>query len=544
MYLQHFALTELPFSIVPNSRFLYQSRRHKEAIFQLQAGLGEGGGFAMLTGEVGTGKTTIAKSILKTLSENVRAGLILNPTFSNTELLEAICDEFDLTYEPRSSLKQLNQTIYQFLLSNHANRIQTLLVIDEAQHLSAEVLEQLRLLTNLETESQKLLKVLLIGQPELQQKLQMPQLRQLAQRMTGRYHLLPLNQDETRDYIKFRLSLAGGSPELFPSQSIKYIAQQAHGIPRLINLVCDASLKRAYSLGEKVLSASTVEAACNEVMSFQTSAILSSAPLSSVSTQPKESAVRFVSKFVSVAFAAALSVGAYVYTPQFVKPFFVGYLKGEYPKVEQENIQKLVFPSELTKILERVDDRKVAIADLYKVWGYRATILDKQCLSDVSSLFHCEQSQATLEQLMEQDVPSVLLLNVDGQERYAVLSGVSDSRVQLLAENKLIEFDKQWLNTVWEGQYISIWKTYWNDTLQSGMQGEPVRLLDKHLSFALGKPESDTSTYDAALKHKVELFQRWQGLTADGIAGEQTLRLLEKMSQMDSPNLSHLQGEL
>ena len=140
-----------------------------------------------------------------------------------------MCDEFDIAYQENASLKQLNQLIHQFLLDNHANRVQTLLVIDEAQHLSADVLEQLRLLTNLETESQKLLKVLLIGQPELQQKLQMPQLRQLAQRITGRYHLLPLNQDETRDYIKFRLALAGGNPELFSVQSIKYIARQNAG---------------------------------------------------------------------------------------------------------------------------------------------------------------------------------------------------------------------------------------------------------------------------------------------------------------------------
>lgn len=191
MYKQYFGFSELPFSIVPNSRFLYQSQRHSEAMLRLTAGLGEGGGFAMLTGEVGTGKTTVARAMLSNLDHSVHAGLILNPTFSNLELLEAICDEFGLEYQSGSSLKTLNQLIHQFLLHNHANGVQTLLVIDEAQHLSAEVLEQLRLLTNLETESQKLLKVLLIGQPELQQKLQMPQLRQLAQRITGRYHLLP-----------------------------------------------------------------------------------------------------------------------------------------------------------------------------------------------------------------------------------------------------------------------------------------------------------------------------------------------------------------
>lgn len=185
MYKQHFGFTELPFSIVPNSRFLFQSQRHKEALFRLQVGLGEGGGFAMLSGEVGTGKTTVARALLKSLGTDTQPGLILNPTFSSIELLEAICDEFSIEYQSGATLKQLNQKIHEFLLSTYANGIQTLLVIDEAQHLSAEVLEQLRLLTNLETDNQKLLKVLLVGQPELQQKLQMPQLRQLAQRITG-----------------------------------------------------------------------------------------------------------------------------------------------------------------------------------------------------------------------------------------------------------------------------------------------------------------------------------------------------------------------
>ncbi|GAL13096.1 general secretion pathway protein A [Vibrio astriarenae] len=169
----------------------------------------------MLTGEVGTGKTTVAKSMLANLDEFTKAGLILNPTFSSIELLQAVCDEYAIEYTANSTLKDLSQVIHHYLMDNHAQGIQTLLVIDEAQHLAPDVLEQLRLITNLETESQKLLKVLLVGQPELQQKLQWPQLRQLAQRITGRYHLLPLDAKETGAYIRFRLATAGGPIELF-----------------------------------------------------------------------------------------------------------------------------------------------------------------------------------------------------------------------------------------------------------------------------------------------------------------------------------------
>ena len=191
--------------------------------------------------------------MVQALDSSTQIGSILNPTFSSLELLQAICDEFSLPYPESASIKLLTDTIKQFLLESYRSGKQTLVIIDEAQHLSAEVLEQLRLLTNLETEQRKLLKVLLIGQPELQQKLKMPQLRQLAQRITGRYHLLPLDSSETAKYIQFRLQLAGGNSELFSNKSLKLIAEATQGIPRLINLVCDAALKRAYQLGDCLL---------------------------------------------------------------------------------------------------------------------------------------------------------------------------------------------------------------------------------------------------------------------------------------------------
>ena len=532
MYQQYFALTELPFSIVPNSRFVYQSRRHKEAIFQIQAGLGEGGGFAMLTGEVGTGKTTIARSILNTLAESTRAGLILNPTFSDIELLEAVCDEFELSYAPNSSLKQLNQLIHKFLLDNHSQGIQTLLVIDEAQHLSADVLEQLRLLTNLETESQKLLKVLLIGQPELQHKLQMPQLRQLAQRVTGRYHLLPLSADETRDYVRFRLTLAGGSPELFSATAIKYIARHTQGIPRLINLVCDACLKRAYANGEPQPTNATVQATCDEVMSFQTASVQPSRK----KVAGKESAV--AKTIVALAVACGLSVAAYVVTPKLLAPTFSQLLQQEFPQVENVERIETVFPPSLKQRLSQPANQEQALAALYKVWGYRASVLDQLCLDNREGLFRCAVEQGNLSQLAESNTPVVLSLDIDGQPRFAVLYALSATKVQLLVNDELIEFERQWLEEIWHGEYRHIWKGYWDETLKPGMQGQQVALLDKHLSQLLGQAESDSPMFDQQLKNKVELFQRWQGLSVDGIAGQKTLRLLETLSQPGAPTLT------
>lgn len=530
MYQQYFGFNEYPFSIVPNSRFLYQSRRHKEAIFQLQAGLGEGGGFALLTGEVGTGKTTIAKAILRDLGQHTKAGLILNPTFSNLELLEAICDEFSLDYDDGASLKQLNHAIYQYLLNNHALGTQTLLVIDEAQHLSADVLEQLRLLTNLETESQKLLKVLLIGQPELQQKLQMPQLRQLAQRITGRYHLLPLNADEARDYIKFRLTLAGGSAELFSGAAIRYITKQTLGIPRLINLVCDAVLKRAYSVGEAQPSQGTVQMACDEVMSFQSSSI-------QPNVTPRPTRQSNHSTLTAACVGVLLAGAAYLYTPSLLQPWVQTQIEKELPPVADVEAHIEVFPASLALQLQQQSLLKNGMTDLYRVWGYQASVMDVFCANNPQSQFRCLREHASFEQLVDQNRPVLLTLNIDNITSYAVLYAFNGEQVELLVNDQIIQFDRQWLMTIWQGELHTIWKRYWDETLKPGMKGESVALLDEHLALLLGIPSSGHDQFDASLKQKVELFQRWQGLTVDGIAGQQTLRLLEKLSQAEAPQL-------
>jgi general secretion pathway protein A len=210
MYTGFFGLREIPFSIAPNPDYLFMSDRHREALAHLTYGLGETGGFVLLTGEVGTGKTTVSRCLLERLPEDSQAAFILNPTLSAQELLATICDELKIRYRKTgATLKTLTDKIQQKLLKNHELGISTILLIDEAQHLRPEVLEQLRLLTNLETNTQKLLQVILIGQPELQQLLKRQDLRQLAQRITARYHLLPLTRDEVGHYIAHRLKVAG-----------------------------------------------------------------------------------------------------------------------------------------------------------------------------------------------------------------------------------------------------------------------------------------------------------------------------------------------
>ena len=240
MYYQYFGLTEAPFSIAVNPRYLFMSARHRDALAHLLYGVGTSGGFILLTGEVGTGKTTINRCLLEQLPHDTDIAIILNPALNAMELLATACDELGISYDvDNHTLKTLTDKLHGFLLENHARGRKTVLLIDEAQHLDFDVLEQIRLLTNLETNSEKLLQIILIGQPELAQMLAQPELRQLNQRITARYNLEPLNLDETGAYIHHRLQVAGMSPDriIFPSSVVRGIYQRTRGIPRVINVL-------------------------------------------------------------------------------------------------------------------------------------------------------------------------------------------------------------------------------------------------------------------------------------------------------------------
>ena len=270
MYTGFFGLTSQPFSIAPNPDFLFLSARHAEALAHLRYGLGEAGGFVLLTGEVGTGKTTVSRCLLQELTDQTEVAFILNPTLNELELLAAICDQLKIRYKKsEASLKMLTDKITNRLMKNHQAGKNTILIIDEAQHLQPAVLEQLRLLTNLETNTKKLLQVILIGQPELQQLLQRQDLRQLAQRITARYHLMPLTEQEVQQYISYRLQVAGCSRPVFTSSAVKKLFQLSGGIPRLLNLICDRALLGGYSQQKALIDAGLVSQAASEVLAIK-----------------------------------------------------------------------------------------------------------------------------------------------------------------------------------------------------------------------------------------------------------------------------------
>ena len=266
MYQNFFGLHEKPFSIAPDPRYLYMTDQHREALAHLLFGIGDEGGFILLTGDIGTGKTTICRSLLNQLPDNADIAFIVNPRLSVNELLQSICDELGIDCAESSSIKVLVDKLNQFLLESYASGRNTILIIDEAQNLADEVLEQLRLLTNLETSEKKLLQLILLGQPELNDKLAQDNLRQLAQRVTARFHLQPLSADETTAYIKHRLHIAGFRGELFSRAALKHIHNESRGVPRLVNVICDRSMLGAYTKDSIEIEYPMVLDACKEVL--------------------------------------------------------------------------------------------------------------------------------------------------------------------------------------------------------------------------------------------------------------------------------------
>jgi len=273
MYLQFFELNEMPFSITPDPAFVYLSPAHRDALAHLLYGVGQGGagGFVQLTGEVGTGKTTICRCLLEQVPEETQVALVLNPLMTPRELLATICEELGVeTGEISDSNKLMVDALNRYLLKQHASGRHVVVMIDEAQNLSPEALEQVRLLTNLETAKEKLLQMVLLGQPELRQLLQRQNLRQLSQRITARYHLAPLNQEETLAYIKHRMQVAGAQRNPFRRSAMRALYQRSGGVPRLINIIADRSLVSAYARESGNITPAMVHAAANEVQPSET----------------------------------------------------------------------------------------------------------------------------------------------------------------------------------------------------------------------------------------------------------------------------------
>jgi general secretion pathway protein A len=540
MYLSFFGLNEKPFAITPDPRYLYLSERHAEALAHLLYGINEAGGFVQLTGEVGTGKTTIVRSLLAQTPKNAEIALILNPKMTAPEFLLTICEELGIGVPDSAlgSLKDLVDILSEYLLRAHAAGHRVVLVVDEAQNLSPEVLEQVRLLTNLETNTQKLLQIILIGQPELRELLARTELRQLAQRITGRYHLNPLSHDETAAYVRHRLRVAGATTDIFAPPALNTVFSLSQGVPRVINVICDRALLGAYSLDRHRVTASLVRSAAAEVFGRRftpdwlpwavTAAIalvLSGVTFAVWKAQPWLSKARVVASSTVVPRddgAAAVAV-ALASTPR--------------PPAAPQLAQLLAQHTGET-------DTDGAFGKLFALWGakYQPSGTDP-CTQAAGIGLACIAERGSFGQLRLYNHPAILLLHdVVGATHQVVLTALDDEQARLDIDGvrsvSLGELSRYWL-----GDFVMLWRPASSPVkaLSSGMRGEQVRWLRQSLQRLHGvqadAPVSDV--FDAELAGQVREFQRLHQLAVDGIAGVQTqIALASAVAGPDAPLLS------
>ena len=519
MYKAFFGLKESPFSISPNPKYLYMSERHTEALAHLNYGLHDGGGFVLLTGEVGTGKTTVSRCLRQQLPADSDLALVINPTLTERELLASICDEFKLGYGPEAGIKELFDLLHQHLLANKAAGRKTLLLIDEAQHLSPEVLEQLRLLTNLETDDAKLLQVVLIGQPELQQLLRQPLLRQLAQRITARYHLLPLSRDDVDAYVRFRLQVAGCVQPLFTSGAIRALHRLSGGIPRIINLICERALLGAFAEGKpKIAEKLLIQAAFN-----------------AMGIRDRDNG-----KLGAVAFALCGLL-------MLLAGWFGWQKWGFFP---EQQVTRIEVPIKLppdakvmkrfAKAIQQASYQDEAMVQLYRIWGYEAVLDEANCAAATRVGLLCQQGSAKLADVAAIDHPVLIrLFDENAQEFYADLLRLDDKRADLLIDGESWSVDRSWLEQAWGDEYTLLWRLPKSGSrlITPRSSGADLQWLENALSQAFKERPRKVSKFDGALADKLKRFQQAEGLQADGVAGTQTLIRLNARSHEVMPRL-------
>ncbi|HSW04691.1 ExeA family protein [Aquabacterium sp.] len=545
MYVQRFGLAHEPFSIAPDPRFLFMSERHREALAHLLFGLQGGGGFVVLTGEIGAGKTTVCRCFLERVPAQCNVAYIFNPRLTDTELLKTICDEFRITVPDAGSnpptIKHYLDPLNAFLLQAHAQGRNNVLIIDEAQNLSATLLEQLRLLTNLETTERKLLQIILIGQPELREMLARPELAPLAQRVIARYHLQALSEAESEAYIRHRLGVAGFSGALpFDAAALRRIHALARGVPRRINLLCDRALLGAYGGGHASVDKRIVERAAREVFDDTGAAapaarrrLLLAAALGGVIGATLLAGLgallqRPAAGTAVAAVTLAGSASAAAPSPGVASASAAAASGAALPAAA----------TDLATLLERLprDERQAwrALAGLWTVPGAAATEADP-CTAEPT--LRCHRSVLTLAQIRQLARPGLLVLQDDaGQPAYALLLGLGERSATLRIGDTPRAVTLASLARWWRGGFATLWRA---------PEGLPSTLGDSHggpladwLGTQLKAVDSDDSQNQRPLRERIAAFQLAQGLKADGVAGPMTLMQLNRAAGIHEPRLT------
>jgi general secretion pathway protein A len=601
MYTNYFKMSEPPFSLTPDPRYLFMSERHREGLAHLLYGIQQLGGFVQLTGEIGSGKTTLCRCLIKQLPPETDVALILNPRLTAIELLATVCDELRIPYPVETdSIKILIDALNQRLLETHARGRRTVLIIDEAQNLHAEVLEQIRLLTNLETSQEKLLQIILIGQPELLSLLMGEKLRQLAQRITARYHLLPLSLRETYAYVQHRLLVAGGSDSLFTGQAMRCVYRLSGGVPRIINIICDRSLLGAYALDKRRVSARIVRRASREIRGFVplnrrlrlawTIGIVLLAALTVggaiVLSTTNRSAFRRGAPAVNLMTRSPSDKPLSTAPMPAAKPTVgdtPGYgrsapLKMDHPLARVDMGANRSYPepgpavkvpkapdvirqpghdnssakvSSGPRLLDLLTDPSVrsdgvsSFASLYALWGTKFHLNPSElgCKAVRAQGFECLFQEGSWPKLRRFDMPAILDMMLPSGVRHRVaLVGLGDETATLAIGGRQYTFPLSEIDRIWDGSFILLWKPpFASRQISQGARGEEVVWLRQALDRLEGKAPNPavSDLYDENLRHGVMAFQRERSLTPDGYVGIETLaRLVLALEGPNAPSIS------
>ncbi len=543
MYLRYFGLNEMPFSITPDPAFVFLSPRHRDALAHLLYGIGKGGsgGFVQLTGEVGTGKTTLCRCLLEQIPEGTRIALLLNPLVTPRELLAAISEELEIDISGSiDSTRLLVDGLNRYLLEAHGRGERVVVVIDEAQNLSPEALEQVRLLTNLETSKEKLLQIVLLGQPELRELLQRRNLRQLAQRITARYHLSPLGSKDTHLYIRHRMQIAGAQRNPFRRQAMNVLYQRSQGIPRLINIIADRSLVSAFAKERADVTAAMVHEAANEVQ-------LGERQMKRVRWPLVAGTFALLVVVVVVLAVATFSESWFpVSSPevQANKPALQTLVQEKQPPALVPQVAETETAAMVQDVVSTLDStwldnhQRLVWQGIAQTWHDNGSdmAIQSACDGDNSFGYACLRDQGSWSKIKRLGLPVVLVLQGETLF-YLLLLGVDEKRLLVGLPDQSLTVSRDTVDSQWLGTYFVAWPqaTGWPVEVKRGDTGPAVATI-MEMATHVDVPYHGGRVFDAAFEFWLKGFQVRNGLEADGIIGRKTLLYLMTAS-IEEPRL-------